>query len=164
MKFNTPFLHLFVLMLATSSSAAPGPQQTASTASRPNVEGDLLPADTQGKIDEAALDLLKKSGAPSASIAVVRDGKLAYIHAYGIANVKTHAAAASSMRYSVGSISKQFTAAAILLLAEEGKLSLEDKSRTMAAGSYPGQRNDYSPNSLHDLRLPGLLATGLRDA
>ena len=162
MKFNTPFLHLFVLMLASSSSAAPGPQQTASTASRPNVEGDLLP--TQGKIDEAALDLLKKSGAPSASIAVVRDGKLAYIHAYGIANVKTHAAAASSMRYSVGSISKQFTAAAILLLAEEGKLSLEDKVGQWLPGSYPGQRNDYWPNSLHDLRLPGLLATGLRDA
>jgi D-alanyl-D-alanine carboxypeptidase len=116
-----------MLALVASSSTATAPQQTSSTGHRPNAEQDLLPADTQHKIDKIVLDLLKKSGAPSASIAVVKDGKIACVHAYGMANVQARTAAASTMRYSIGSISKQFTAAAILLLAEEGKLSLDDK-------------------------------------
>ena len=127
MKLSAPFLQLFILILVASSSPAAGPQQTSSPAPGPSAERHLLPADTQRKIDKATLDLLKKSGVPSASIAVVRDGKFAYVHAYGMADVKARTAAASTMRYSVGSISKQFTAAAILLLAEEGKLSLDDK-------------------------------------
>jgi CubicO group peptidase (beta-lactamase class C family) len=86
-----------------------------------------LPAETRASIDKAVTDLLAKSGAPSASVAVVRDGKLAYVHAYGNASIDPVRAATPDMRYSIGSISKQFTAAAILLLAEEGRLSLDDK-------------------------------------
>ncbi len=78
-------------------------------------------------VDNAATEVLKKTGAPSASIAVVRDGKLVYANAYGLANLETKKPATPQMRYSIGSISKQFTAAAVLMLAEEGKLSLDDK-------------------------------------
>ena len=88
---------------------------------------DTLPADLRTAIDQAATDVLAKTGAPSASIAIVRDGKIAYERAYGTANLETNLAAGPQMRYSIGSISKQFTAAAILLLAEERKLSLDDK-------------------------------------
>jgi CubicO group peptidase (beta-lactamase class C family) len=86
-----------------------------------------LPADMRASIDKAATDILAKTGAPSASIAIVRDGKIVYTHAYGIANLETKLPASPQMRYSIGSISKQFTAAALLMLAEEGKLSLDDK-------------------------------------
>ena len=86
-----------------------------------------LPADMRASIDKSAADILAKSGAPSASIAVVRDGKIVYTHAYGTANLETKLAASPQMRYSIGSISKQFTAAALLLLAEEGKVSLDDR-------------------------------------
>ena len=72
-------------------------------------------------------DILAKTGAPSASVAVVRDGKLVYANAYGFAKLEPKTPATPQMRYSVGSISKQFTAAAILMLAEEGKLSLDDR-------------------------------------
>src|SRR5229473_7495310 len=78
-----------------------------------------LPADMRASIDKAATDILAKTGAPSASIAVVRDGKIVYTHAYGVANLETKLPASPQMRYSIGSISKQFTAAAILMLAEE---------------------------------------------
>ena len=88
---------------------------------------ETLPADTRASIDKAVTDLLAKSGAPSASVAVVKDGKLAYVHAYGNATLDPPRPATPAMRYSIGSISKQFTAAAILLLAEEGRLSLDDK-------------------------------------
>ncbi len=81
----------------------------------------------QARIDKAATDTLASTGVPSASIAVVKDGKIAYLKAYGDARLDPKTPAASSMRYSVGSISKQFTATAILMLAEQGKLSLDDK-------------------------------------
>ncbi len=84
---------------------------------------DTLPA----SVDKAVNEILAKTGAPSASVAVVRDGKLAYANAYGFAKLDPKTPATPSMRYSIGSISKQFTASAILMLAEEGKLSLDDR-------------------------------------
>ncbi len=86
-----------------------------------------LPSEMQQKIDKAATDALAKTGVPSASIAVVKDGQIVYLHAYGNARLDPAAPATPGMRYSIGSISKQFTAAAILVLQEEGKLSLDDK-------------------------------------
>jgi CubicO group peptidase (beta-lactamase class C family) len=86
-----------------------------------------LVAQDTSSIDKAVGEILAKTGAPSASIAVVKDGKIAYLHAYGNAQIDPLRTATTEMRYSIGSISKQFTAAAILLLQEEGKLSLDDK-------------------------------------
>lgn len=86
-----------------------------------------LPTEMQQKIDKVASDALAKTGVPSASVAVVRDGQIAYLHAYGHARLDPETPAKPEMRYSIGSISKQFTAAAILLLQEQGKLALDDK-------------------------------------
>ncbi|HEY6212462.1 MAG TPA: serine hydrolase domain-containing protein [Vicinamibacterales bacterium] len=86
-----------------------------------------LPPDLRANIDKTVNEALARSGAPSASIAVVRDGKIAYVHAYGSARLEPVIAASPEMRYSIGSISKQFTAAALLMLAEEKKLSIDDK-------------------------------------
>lgn len=86
-----------------------------------------LPASTRARIDSVARSVLAATGAPSASIAVVRDGAIVYTNAYGLARLDPKTPATPTMRYSVGSISKQFTATAILLLAERHKLSLDDK-------------------------------------
>jgi D-alanyl-D-alanine carboxypeptidase len=72
-------------------------------------------------------EVLEKTGAPSASIAIVRDGRTVYVQAYGDARLEPKLPAEPSMRYAIGSVSKQFTAAAILLLQQDGKLSLDDK-------------------------------------
>ncbi len=69
---------------------------------------------------------MKETKAPSASIAVVKDGKIVYTQAYGYASLDPKRAAETDMKYAIGSISKQFTAAAILLLEQEGKLSIND--------------------------------------
>jgi CubicO group peptidase (beta-lactamase class C family) len=71
--------------------------------------------------------VLSKSPIPSASVAVVVDGELAYAEAFGLANLDPARPATTQTRYDIGSVSKQFTAAAVLLLAEDGKLSLDDK-------------------------------------
>ena len=86
-----------------------------------------LSPELREKIDKLANDSLAKSGVPSASVAVVTNGRIAYVQAYGAARLDPKTSAAPEMRYSIGSISKQFTAAAILLLQEQGKLSLDDK-------------------------------------
>lgn len=86
-----------------------------------------LPADLQAQIDRVANAGLAKTGVPSASVAVVKDGKIAYLQAYGSARIDPAVPAKPEMRYCIGSISKQFTAAALLILQEQGKLSLNDK-------------------------------------
>jgi CubicO group peptidase (beta-lactamase class C family) len=99
----------------------------ASAAPRPAAAQTPIADTLRTSIDAAVTDILAKTGAPSASIAVVIDGRIAYTHAYGTARLASTTPATPAMRYSIGSISKQFTAAAILLLAEEGKLSLDDR-------------------------------------
>src|ERR1700694_239936 len=87
---------------------------------------DSLDPALRSRIDDIARQMLERRGIPSASIAVVKGGKLVYTHAYGKAHLQPDVPATPAMRYSIGSISKQFTAAAILLLQEQGKLSLAD--------------------------------------
>jgi CubicO group peptidase (beta-lactamase class C family) len=95
---------------------------------------DTIDPALRARIDRIAGQVLEQRGIPSASVAVVQGGKVVYAHAYGLAHIAPAVAATPEMRYSIGSVSKQFTAAAILLLQEEGKLSLDD-----AVGKYvPG--------------------------
>jgi len=60
------------------------------------------------------------------AITIEKDDKIIYSRGYGFANVKTKVSNASDKIFAIGSISKQFTASAILLLAQQGKLSLTD--------------------------------------
>jgi D-alanyl-D-alanine carboxypeptidase len=87
----------------------------------------MLPDGLRTEIDSAVNSTLAESGAPSASIAVVTDGAITYVQAYGLARLVPKTPATPQMRYSIGSISKQFTAAAVLMLVQEGKLALDDK-------------------------------------
>ena len=82
--------------------------------------------DTKSSIDAAANQVLASTKVPSASIAVVKDGQIAYLQAYGLARLSPPMEATPQMQYSIGSISKQFTAAAVLFLAQERKLTLDD--------------------------------------
>ena len=77
-------------------------------------------------VDSIAAGVLETTGVPSASVAVVAHGRVAYANAYGKSNLAANTAATPAMRYGIGSVSKQFTAAAILLLVEQGKVSLDD--------------------------------------
>jgi D-alanyl-D-alanine carboxypeptidase len=87
---------------------------------------DTIAPELKAKIDAAAEEVLQKTGVPSASVAIVQNGTIVYTQAYGKARLDPLVDATPAMRYSIGSISKQFTAAAILLLEQEGKLSIDD--------------------------------------
>jgi CubicO group peptidase (beta-lactamase class C family) len=92
----------------------------------PMMAQNTLPAATASGIDAVAAEVLKATGVPSASVAVVQGGKVAYVKAYGMARLDPPMAAEPAMQYSIGSISKQFTAATVLLLMQDGKLKLDD--------------------------------------
>jgi CubicO group peptidase (beta-lactamase class C family) len=117
---------LSILLLAAVAPHAPAQTPNHS----PNQTIDTISPDLRARIDRIAAQVLEATGVPSASIAVDQHGKLAYTHAYGNARLATDSApavpATPEMRYSIGSISKQFTAAAILILQEQGKLSIDD--------------------------------------
>ena len=108
-------LQAFVATVATLSLAgAAAAQETLSAAQR-------------ARIDSAVVAVLDSTGTPSASIAAVWHGRIAYEKAYWNARINPARAATPQSRYSIGSVSKQFTATVILLLAEEHRLSLDDK-------------------------------------
>src|SRR5262245_776809 len=77
--------------------------------------GQQLSASEKARIDSAANAVLTGTGAPSASIAVVRGGAIVYEQAYGDGRIDPRMPASPSMRYSIGSVSKQFTVTALLL-------------------------------------------------
>ena len=94
-----------------------------------SIHGQLAaPADAAlaRQVDSIANQVLQSTGVPSASVAVVKKGRLAYANAYGAAKLEPRVTATPDMRYAIGSISKQFTAVAVLLLQQDGKLKLDD--------------------------------------
>jgi len=79
-----------------------------------------------GQVDAAVRKQMKNQSIPGASIAIVRNGVLIKSAGYGLANIELDSPAKPETIYAAGSITKQFVASAILLLAEQGKLRLED--------------------------------------
>jgi len=79
-------------------------------------------------VDEVFSDLTK-SGSPGCALGVYRDGKIIYAKGYGLANIEENVAITPQSVFDIGSTSKQFTAASILLLEKQGKLSVNDDVR-----------------------------------
>lgn len=107
-----------------------------------------LPSDLSSQIDEAAQKFLKNGGPPSLVVGIVRQGKPVFARAYGLARLDPEQSAQPEMRYAIGSVSKQFTVSALLLLQEQGKLSLDD----------PVSRYFPNLNHAHEITLKQLLS------
>src|ERR1700744_4590921 len=67
---------------------------------------------------------------PGASVLVLRDGQPGVRASYGVADLETHTPATPETNYRLASMTKQFTAAGILLLAEDGSLTVDDRAQT----------------------------------
>jgi CubicO group peptidase (beta-lactamase class C family) len=80
------------------------------------------------KVDEIFADLTKP-GSPGCALAAARNGKLLYAKGYGLANIEEEVPITPQTVFDIGSTSKQFTAASILLLQKQGKLSIKDDVR-----------------------------------
>jgi CubicO group peptidase (beta-lactamase class C family) len=93
---------------------------------------------------------------PGCALAVGRDGKMLYEHGYGMADIEHGVPNSPATVFNIASVSKQFTAFAIYLLAQEGRLSLDDDVR-----KYLPELNDFGTT----ITLQHLLhhTSGLRD-
>ena len=106
-------------------------------------------------VDEVFADVAKP-GSPGCALAVARDGKIIYEKGYGLANIEEDVSITPQTVFDIGSTSKQFTAASILLLEKQGKLSVHDDIR-----KYVPEIPDYG----HKITILHLLnhTSGLRD-
>ena len=87
----------------------------------------VSPAAKGDVIDSYIETQMRNLHIPGISLAVVRDGRIVKAKGYGLANIEANSAAAPNTVYEIGSMTKQFTAAAVLMLVEEGKVGLDDK-------------------------------------
>jgi len=84
--------------------------------------------DIESRVD-AIFEQWNKPGSPGCALGVYRDGQLIYARGYGMANLELEAKITPQSIFDIGSTSKQFTAFSIMLLAKNGKLSLDDDIR-----------------------------------
>jgi CubicO group peptidase (beta-lactamase class C family) len=111
------------------------PLQIAAIKGRPQMADVLIQAGADPKIPmpekTAIVDYLFKRAIkenyPGASVLIAQDGKILYENGYGLANIEKSIPIEPLTTFRIGSITKQFTAAAILKLQEGGKLSVQDK-------------------------------------
>ena len=87
------------------------------------------PRDSLATRVDALFADVNSTASPGCALGVIRDGALVYARGYGMANLGEDIALSPSSTFYIASTSKQFTAASILLLAADGKLSLDDNVR-----------------------------------
>ena len=107
-------------------------------------------------VDDLLQEEIRKRHIPGLSVAVVHDGKVVKTAAYGLANLELNVPVKPKTVFQIQSITKTFTSTAILLLAQEGKLSLDDSI---------SQHLDESPESWQDITIRHLLnhTSGIKD-
>jgi len=80
-----------------------------------------------GRLEEFILNRMRESRLPGLSIGLIKNGELVYSRGFGFRDIERGLPATPGTIYGIGSITKSFTALAILKLAEEGRLSLQDQ-------------------------------------
>jgi N-acyl-D-amino-acid deacylase len=116
--------------------AAPAPAQPAPAAQQPMRTTDHLKdiVPVKGKagegldeLDELVLGVMNRHGIPGAGAALARNGKLLLAKGYGWSDITTGTPAQPDTLFGLASLSKPFTAVAVLRLVEQGKLGLDDR-------------------------------------
>jgi CubicO group peptidase (beta-lactamase class C family) len=108
------------------------------------------------EVDRVVQRIMEQYKMPGTALAVMRDGKIVRAQGYGLANVELNVAAKPETIFQSGSMGKQFTATAIMMLVEEGKIGLEDKITKY----FP-----ESPATWNDITIRRLLThtSGIKD-
>jgi len=78
------------------------------------------------RINQVVKEQMLANQIPGVSLAVLREGKIVLLKSYGLANVEHQIPVKSKTVFQSGSIGKQFTAAAVMILVQENRLSLDD--------------------------------------
>lgn len=130
-----PFLFLSAMACSSSDTENPldsdlieNPDPDPDSNPDPNPDPD--PSDTQKdipQVDDKVTQFMERYQVPGAALAVSVNERMVYSKGYGLANVGNSTAVKADDRFRIASITKVFTATAILRLVEEGLLSLDDR-------------------------------------
>ena len=112
-----PFRFFALLLLSALVQPTVWSQTAATQAERPSEQVDKL------------FEKMDRTISPGCAVAAMRDGKILYRWGYGMADLDHNVPITADTVFHVASMSKQFTAAAIVMLAQERKLSLDDEVR-----------------------------------
>lgn len=149
-----PTLHVrplltFASLALLASLAYPRPLRAQSPAPRTLAAAEL------SRVDSVFTEY-DRSDAPGCALGIFRDGGIAYAHGYGMADLERGVRITPATLFDIGSTSKQFAAASIALLVEDGKLSFSDDVR-----KYIPELPDYgAPITIDNLLRH---TSGLRD-
>ena len=147
MKFCLRFLSIVLLVASTPFGRAQTPKPANATKTAEARKPGSPPKNFDLKaIDAFVAAQVREQGFPGLSLTIVREGKVVLAKGYGKRSLKEGTPVERDTPFAIGSVTKQFTCACVLLLAEDGKLSVDDK----VAKYYP---NLTSANeiSLYDL-------------
>ena len=106
---------ILVIGIATSSASAQPPRVSVDSGAHARVD--------------AIFAQWNRTDSPGCAVGVYRDGAIEYARGYGMANLELGVALSPQSIFDIGSTSKQFTAMSVMLLARDGKLSLDDDIR-----------------------------------
>lgn len=111
----------------TTTQAKTSSQDKTSAQDKPSAQNQTIAQDKTSEIDKIFSAI--KPDAPGCAVAVSQQGKLIANRAYGSGDLERNVPVTPSSIFDIGSVRKQFVAAAVLLLVEDGKLSLSDDIR-----------------------------------
>jgi CubicO group peptidase (beta-lactamase class C family) len=103
-------------------------------------------AEAEAKIQEA----IKKYEAVGLSVAVVKKGKIIYMHSFGLKDIENNTALSENSLFRIASISKSFSATSVMQLADKGKLSLTDDFSKLVGFKV---RNPKYPETVITLKM-----------
>ncbi|GAA0877410.1 hypothetical protein GCM10009119_03780 [Algoriphagus jejuensis] len=154
-----PGLLLLVLISCSDSDQDPIPPKD-------NTQQDIA------LIDDKVESFLTTHSLPGATLAISKNGKLVYQKAYGKSNTQTSTDMAINSQMRVASVSKTFTGVAIMLLVQDGKISLEDKvfgaggilGTTYGTKAYSDRVKNVTVKNLLQMTTGGWVVNGNRDA
>ncbi|HTM49676.1 MAG TPA: serine hydrolase domain-containing protein [Bryobacteraceae bacterium] len=113
-KHSVPILLALAVLIQP-----PAPAQTSSDP----------PASPAAQLVDKVFAAMDTKASPGCAVAAIKNGRILYARGYGMADLAHDIPIARGTVFNIGSESKQFTAASIVLLAQEGKLSLDDQVR-----------------------------------
>jgi len=100
--------------------------RTVPAAPAPNAPGRRAITIDPARIEEAVRAEMARQRIPGVSLAVVKAGRIAYAQGFGYANVEHHVSVRPETVFQSGSVGKQFTATAVMMLVEQGRIGLDD--------------------------------------
>ncbi len=119
-------------------------------------------ADQTDAVDEYVRSEMTKQHVPGLALLVSRDGRVIRAQGYGLANVELQVPVKPETIFQSGSVGKQFTATAVMMLVEEGKIGLDDPlTKYFPAGPAAWKQVTIRELLSHTVRVHGL-SKGLR--